>query len=308
MLEVKQTVSVMRLKVTCCFLLCLTLIKSENSFEKCLNDGGQKLIDTVCVPKNHDKFSLPQIPLDINATIALKSIQSIDPHKYGITGLMWIWTTWKDPQLVANASKDSREFRPVLENVLDLVWIPDIFAYQLTEYQEMNTKSKYAIHIGNINGEVYVTKGMRYLLTVNCKMDFSNFPFDTQNCVFEFGLIQMNSNFVNIKSNLYNQMVTQASVEFDFETENHRGQQLLTLLGQNNTFETFGVKVTLIRNIHSYVWNYFIPVCGMSLTGSISFLIMPEAVPGRIALLITLQLVLIQIFQQVQVIVTSFSL
>ena len=291
----------MKLKVTCCFLLCLTLIKSESSFEECLNNGGQKLINTVCVPKNHNKFIVPQIPLDINATIALKSIQSIDPHKYGITGLMWVWTTWKDPQLVANSTQDSREFTPVSKNVLDLIWVHDLFVYQLKEDQEMNTKPKNLVHIGNINGEVYVTVAMRHLVTVNCKMDFSNFPFDTQTCVFEFGIIEMNSNFVNIKSNLYNQMTTQASVEFQYEIEEHRGEKLLPLLGYNNSFETFGIKVILIRNIHSYVWNYFIPVCGMSLTGSISFLIMPEAVPGRIALLITLQLVLIQIFQQVQV-------
>ena len=73
------------------------------------------------------------------------------------------------------------------------------------------------------------------------------------------------------------------------------------ILGHNNTYQTFGIALQLSRNVNCYVWNYFIPVFGMSLTGSISFIITPEAVPGRIGLLITLQLVLIQIFQTVQV-------
>ena len=298
----------MRWKVTLCFLLCLKSISSENLYEKCLDDGGQKITDSVCVPKDHDKYSIPQSPLDINASIALKSIQNVDPLNYGITGLMWVWTTWKDPKLVANKSQDSRDFKPVHENVLNFIWSHDMFVYHLIKYEDLTTKSKDVVHIANINGEVFVTTGMRYLVTVNCKMDFSNFPFDTQNCVFEFGLIQMNANFVHIQPSLYNQMEKHDLVEFDYEVEAHLGKRFLTILGQNNTFETFGPKVKLSRNVRSYVWNYFIPVFGMSLTGSISFLITPEAVPGRIALLITLQLVLIQIFQQVQVIVTSLSL
>ena len=285
-------------------LLCffsIIKIKAENLFENCLINGGQKLTQTVCIPQNHEKDLMPQIPLKINATIGLKSIQEISHHEYAISGLLWVILTWNDPGLVANETQDSMESTPTKGNSLDLIWSPDLFVYHLLQFKEMNVKTKDLVHFANINGQVYVSTGVRYLLTTSCDMEFSRFPFDIQNCQFEFGLVQMNSNFVEVKARLSNEMIHQFSKEFEYDTQIFYGKRYLTLLGHNNTFETFGITLQLSRNVNCYVWNYFIPVFGMSLTGSISFIITPEAVPGRIGLLITLQLVLIQIFQTVQV-------
>ena len=61
-----------------------------------------------------------------------------------------------------------------------------------------------------------------------------------------------------------------------------------------------GFEITLSRIGTPYMMSYFLPAFGMSCIGSISFLIMPESVPGRVALLLTLMLLLISFFNAIQ--------
>ncbi len=60
-------------------------------------------------------------------------------------------------------------------------------------------------------------------------------------------------------------------------------------------------RLTLSRNRWPYIWSYFVPVTGLVLVGSISFWIPTEVIPGRVGLLVTLSLVLISVFNIVQV-------
>ena len=62
-----------------------------------------------------------------------------------------------------------------------------------------------------------------------------------------------------------------------------------------------GFEVELKRNWIPYIWNYYLPTFGIICIGSISFLIMPNMVPGRIALLLFMTLVLINFFNGLKV-------
>ena len=132
----------MSFRATTLLLFFITQIKAESLFENCLINGGQKLTQTVCIPQNHEKDLMPQIPLKINATIGLKSIQEISHHEYAISGLLWVILTWNDPGLIANETQDSMESTPTKGNSLDLIWSPDLFVYHLLQFKEMNVKTK----------------------------------------------------------------------------------------------------------------------------------------------------------------------
>ncbi len=71
--------------------------------------------------------------------------------------------------------------------------------------------------------------------------------------------------------------------------------------GKAENYSVIGYKINLSRNSWPYVWSYYLPVCGMMFVGSISFWIPPDSIPGRVALLVTLSLVLISIFNSIQV-------
>ena len=67
----------------------------------------------------------------------------------------------------------------------------------------------------------------------------------------------------------------------------------------NQTFSISGFNIILTRHYAKYLYIYYLPSALFVITSWVSFLIPPEVVPGRMALLVTLFLVLINIFNNV---------
>jgi hypothetical protein len=66
-------------------------------------------------------------------------------------------------------------------------------------------------------------------------------------------------------------------------------------------WEIIGFKVKMERKIAPFIMKYYLPAAGIVLVSQISFLISPNQLPGRVALLVTLFLVLTNIFTRQQV-------
>jgi hypothetical protein len=62
-----------------------------------------------------------------------------------------------------------------------------------------------------------------------------------------------------------------------------------------------GFEVELKRKMSPFVMKYYLPAAGIVFISQISFLISPSQLPGRVALLVTLFLVLTNIFTRQQV-------
>ena len=69
--------------------------------------------------------------------------------------------------------------------------------------------------------------------------------------------------------------------------------------GSNQRFSITGFRIILKRHYSKYLYIYYLPSTLFVITSWVSFLIPPEVVPGRMALLVTLFLVLINIFNNV---------
>jgi hypothetical protein len=81
--------------------------------------------------------------------------------------------------------------------------------------------------------------------------------------------------------------------ELDYENmENEYGEPVRKFIG----FE-----VELKRRMNPFVMKYYLPSAGIVFVSQISFLISPSQLPGRVALLVTLFLVLTNIFTRQQV-------
>ena len=68
-----------------------------------------------------------------------------------------------------------------------------------------------------------------------------------------------------------------------------------------------GFTVFMVRNTAPFVMKYYLPCAAIVLVSQISFLISPDQIPGRVALLVTLFLVLTNIFIRQQVVIQSFN-
>ena len=55
------------------------------------------------------------------------------------------------------------------------------------------------------------------------------------------------------------------------------------------------------RNAIPYIYSYFMPVFTLAIFGAASFFISPESIPGRVGLLLTVELVMMNLYIDVKV-------
>ena len=133
------------------------------------------------------------------------------------------------------------------------------------------------------------TKGIRIFLKqtvkveVNCpRMQFTEFPFDTQYCNFTVTDLHLKENPSN-----FNLLVETLPLQ------NKLSSTEFTVIVENSTDIKNGFKMKMERKTTVYIYTYFIP-CGLMVVVSwISFSVNVDAVPGRLGLLLTLLLMTI---------------
>ncbi len=135
-------------------------------------------------------------------------------------------------------------------------------------------------------------------------MDFASFPFDIQTCPVKLASL-LPVTEVEFVGEVYFDMSEHIVSEFDFEATPYFENFTYDYFGQELTVNVIGYELTLKRNSVSYLFSYYFPVTGMVLLASVSFLVPPDAVPGRIALLVTLLLTMISLFGSIQVQITT---
>ena len=120
-------------------------------------------------------------------------------------------------------------------------------------------------------------------------MDFAFYPFDTQDCVF---LIKSLRN-QKIKWNI-SKMIFHELLHPDFQIEGRKFEGLNVAINKKNV-SMAGFHLLMKRNPELYIYAYFIPCSLIIATSWISFAVKHDAVPGRLGLLLTLLLVLINL-------------
>ena len=134
-------------------------------------------------------------------------------------------------------------------------------------------------------------------VTIDCKFDFNNFPLDTQQCEF----LQYGSESIDLRS-------CHPSDDHEFGPEEANGYRftmipiqetiqgdLIDGIVDNGTFYV-GLNITLERIVTPYLFQYYFPCIAIVVVSTISFIIPVSAIPGRVALVVTQFLTLMNIF------------
>ena len=138
------------------------------------------------------------------------------------------------------------------------------------------------------------TQGRKFIFSktikveVDCPdMDFESFPLDTQECGF---YMKDKERISKVK---WNDPVVKTSkltsAEYDISVEETSSNN------EKDTEGMVGFTLTMKRKPDIYLYTYFVP-CGLLVVVSwVSFAVSAEAVPGRLGLLLTLLLMLINL-------------
>merc|ERR1719242_1327387 len=110
-------------------------------------------------------------------------------------------------------------------------------------------------------------------------MTFNSFPLDVQVCLFQEGAIRS---------------VVDYAIQIRMLPDKNKNYMALT-----GNYSVAGFELTLRRKVSHYIITCYLPSGMFVIVSWISFLIPPDIVPGRMTLLITVFLVLVNIFNTI---------
>jgi len=179
------------------------------------------------------------------------------------------------------------------------LWIPNIFIYNLKSFKTIDVLSKLAGLWIDSRKRIYYSQATH--ITFICPMVFDAFPLDTQICKFQVGSYSYDDGRMvfDVSTLGYIQNTQSIILDYAINIKNLKRKDQMFDAGALGNFSLAGFEMTLERHFTSYIITYYLPSGLFVVVSWISFLIPPDIVPGRMALLITLFLVLVNIFNNI---------
>lgn len=264
-----------------------------------------------CINDDYEKHVRPQQEEATHVEVKLKitEIEKIDDANLTMTFHMDFDLAWKDPRVevtndteVWNATDPMQEWITIDQELVDkYLWIPDIAVYNLKEFQ-----MSWVLHpMATVN--LFPNKLIHYVfaarVTVGCNFFFENFPLDKQECEFYVGSyghtkeeIILNGSYVQLHRDRQRplqydiEVVDLEEAKKMYQSRNERGEV-------EEEYSVTGFKVKMVRGYAVYLTRTYFPSALMVIVSFISYLIGQEEVVGRLALLVTLTLIEINIMQ-----------
>jgi len=271
--------------------------------------GGRQRI---CIPENYQKYDLPlqTKPTFVTIGVDIKDIPKVSDKDFSITLNAYFNVKWRDPRLLVskdyskegplpdNVVEDGPSLTPINLHILRNLWLPDVEILDLKAFETHSVLSKLEGIWIDSNLEVMYALATR--ITFICPMRFNSFPMDIQICKFKVGsfnypmskitfLSEFTPNDDSIKSILDYKITFKALEPSDTHYQ---------AIGMN--YSTTGFQLVLTRKMSFYIVTYYLPSGLFVVVSWISFLVNPEIIPGRMTLLVTIFLVLINIHNTIQ--------
>ena len=276
--------------------------------------GSTELL--ACLPENYSKFDLP-VKSGVNVigvTIDIDEVLRINDKDYSITFATYFNVKWPENRITLapefgkeqagpgqNYTNNPDILVPTNSEFVKDLWLPNIFIYNLKTYKVIDVLNKLAgLWIG-ADRTVFYSQATH--ITFICPMRFDKFPLDKQTCKFQVGSYSYDDTrmvFIT-ESAGYTSPKTANSIALDYAiTINElRPEDEVFQGGSLGNFSLAGFEMVLHRYVSTYIITYYLPSGLFVIVSWISFLIPMDVIPGRMALLVTLFLVLVNIFNTV---------
>jgi len=301
-------------------LLCSSFAKSDGAKQ---SGFGCKSVTAghACLPKEYSKYELPN-PAGVNpieVELLIQEVLRINDKDYSITFSCYYNIYWPDKRIRLSKDfgkdivKDTLEKDPSfnitmnptvqvpmnLEMIKDL-WIPNILIYNLKTFKVMDVLSKLAGLW--ISADYKILYSTATHITFICPMHFDKFPLDTQSCKFQIGSYSYDDSqmtFTTISAKYDGKKQNSIALDYAIEIRQLSSKDSILLFDGLGNFSLAGFELVLNRYVSTYIITYYLPSGLFVIVSWISFLIPMDVIPGRMALLVTLFLVLVNIFNNV---------
>ena len=189
---------------------------------------------------------------------------------------------------------------PMNPKILDDMWVPNAMIYNLKLFEEMNVLDK--LHGLWISADYSIVYSTAAHITFFCPINYHKFPLDTQICKFQIGSYSYDDNtmtFTTVRVGFYGKHENSMPLDYAVNLRDLRQNDSILIFDGLGNFSLAGFEIVLDRHASTYIFTYYLPSGVFVVVSWISFLIPVHAIPGRMILLVTLFLVLVNIFNTV---------
>ena len=271
--------------------------------ELCENGTTPLLHSRVCVDSNYEEADLPpnQDPIPIYYKVTEMDILDINEKGKTIKIEMGLGRGWQDDRIEVHSLSNEPPWVGFYYKILP-IWFP---TEKRRHARNMEEEQEETIIGQNDSEGAWVLTYSEIYLDIHCDFKFAKFPMDTQYCPFIF----TNENSGNLQllplaNDTLGELQPLLSLDKEKDSFPHLekdGFEITTLFVHGNTLRDqdlsyWGFNLTMRRITSTYVYQYYVPGAAIVCVSHISFIIPHHSIPGRIGLLATLFLTLMNIF------------
>jgi len=262
----------------------------------------------ICLPSNYSSMDIPVLNKAnlIKIEIHISDVLVINDRDFSITYSLYFNVHWWDPRIHVNkdffkdrVAPEPDTLTPVDLNLINDLWVPNVFIYNLKTFQVIDVLSRLAGLWVSPDKDIMYSQASQ--ITFICPMIFNYFPLDTQVCKFQVGSYSYNMEKMVFKVAQLGYAHTSRSIvlDYDIRIKPLDEEDKVFQGGSLGNFSLAGFEMILTRHVSHYIITYYLPSGLFVVVSWISFLVPADVIPGRMALLVTLFLVLVNIFNNV---------
>ena len=253
----------------------------------------------VCIGPNYRNYIAPNgLDTKVHTTIDYQEVRDVDAKKQTVSIDMILTLRWLDPNIITSLKGNIEQHNGTIlrPSKVKEIWSPDLYIWNRTsvkskdEWALLKTSKILTHEIKEEDKEDQTTVELKYEIktTIYCRFEFSKYPMDSQNCSIEIGSGSNAAIFVLYEKDKLSHDSTSYSVV---------GLTLnIEFFGNNAKGNTIGFNIHMNRLLSPFLMKYYIPSIAIVIVAEISFMVPLTAIPGRVALLVTQFLTLVNLF------------
>lgn len=277
-----------------------------------------------CLPADYDNEVEPwkyrrlinlELPWYYYFEYDINDIQEVNDKEQTITLDMYWSINWFEPRLKIDLNtshwrNESMAMNAIITpletivainlplNDLKRFWIPDSEIYGAKSFTSEEVLTPAASF--RLSSDKLLRYNARSHAVVSCQMNFKDYPFDTQNCIFRQGSFYNPREIVDCKSKTTHRFEQQRNLQYSIEILELPPKYQTVLFHRIGNWSTCGFQIVLKRQKTQILFQVYFTATLLVFASFVSFIVNPDVVPGRMGLLVTIFLVLINIFISVQ--------
>jgi len=270
------------------------------AYRACTEGGGTVVSHVFCLPPNYRKDVLPPTgdgePLPVFFKLPISEISEIDDHKSIVTLRLSYKLSWPEARMEVNMSADWGEEGEIniSPDNIEHIWTPDVIIHDLVRFN----KPEILNQVGAL--EIFKDKRVYYKvrsdITIVCKaMEFGLYPLDNHKCYLKLTSFGYDSQHMSLAGKWTYRKENQRTLAFNVEIRSLPEQKTI-FSGSSSNYSVYGFEMQLSRSLGPFILSIYLPSAMFVSMSWVAFFVPPDIVPARIVLLVTLCLVLVNMF------------